>query len=263
MPLAASPANPAWVERLPRARVWRWRLAASEPLRVEQSVDVAHVVWAALNETARAMFGSNVLPPDLHSSEIRVRRDGPEAHDHAFVTPEDLDLDGYLDTISVTQAACLGGRGFTRKGLALLGACPGFWLGRADVKLEPESLSEACPLGFGGPSRVWQSMTPFAPPLHRRPAARQITDSLESMGLPAPVFVEPLAQAIVTPDRGEVRAWDFAPLGPASRRWTGALEVNVKHMAFWRLTFDSPVEGPILIGGLNHFGLGRFAPAEG
>lgn len=33
-------------------------------------------------------------------------------------------------------------------------------------------------------------------------------------------------------------------------------------MAFWTLTFDEPAPGPLSIGALSCFGLGRFAPGR-
>ncbi|HZK98471.1 MAG TPA: hypothetical protein VFC47_01100, partial [Caulobacteraceae bacterium] len=117
----------AWLEVAPHARMWRWRLGGDR-IPVERTVDVANAVIAGLNQTARRLFGSNHLPPDLHPDAPCAVVDGLERHRHAFFLPEDLDLDGRLDHFAVAIAAILGGEGFTRKGLTLLAACPGFWL---------------------------------------------------------------------------------------------------------------------------------------
>jgi CRISPR-associated protein Csb2 len=255
----------AWLDRAPNARFWRWRLVG-DPIPVERTVDAANAVIASLNQMAKTMFGSNRLPPDLHPDTPRTEIDGVERHLHAFVLPEDLDLDGRLDHVAVTVAANLGGGGFTRRGLALLASCPGFWLGRADVRLEPLALSDRCPLGTDATARTWLSVTPFVPPLHRHPPPDQLVLSLESLGLPAPIAVEMIARATAVPAR-EIPAANFVPTGPALKRWRGELtdaelERRKGAMAYWRLEFADPLTGPLVLGHLCHFGLGRFAPRE-
>jgi CRISPR-associated protein Csb2 len=230
---------------------------------VEATVDVAHVVLAALNETARTMFGDNRLPADLHLDGPGGRDpDGRERHTHAFVLPEDLDLDGVLDHVAVAMNPTVGGEGFTRRGLALLAACPGFWLGRTDARLHPAGLGASCPLGLDQPAAEWFSLTPFLPALERGEPATQLVQSLRRMGLPAPTRIERVAVATAPAGR-EIPAIAFAPGGPARRRWDrkAAFGAHRKDMAYWRVDFPAPVAGPVMVGGLSHFGLGRFAPA--
>ncbi len=228
-------------------------------------MDVAHAVAAALNETARRLTGDAVLPGDLHFDGYAERSpSGVERHTHAFILPEDLDADGWLDHVAVVQAPAVGGFGFTREGLALLAACPGFWIGQDDARLEPVSLAQHDPIGLDAPSRVWLSLTPFLPPLERGPAAVQLARGLQRMGFPAPTRVEPIADALA-PGGRLARASDFAPCGPARRRWLrqGVFERRRGDMAFWRVEFEAPAPGPMSAGGLSHFGLGRFAPGDG
>jgi CRISPR-associated protein Csb2 len=254
-----------WLERLPEARVWRARIIAEPPIGVESTVDVAHVIMAALNQTARNLFGDNRLPPDLHPDcrdDVRRDKTALEKHLHVFVQPEDLDRDGYLDHVALSLVENYGAEGFSRKALALLAACPGFWLGRSDARLEPGWLGPYCPHGFAGPSAAWQSMTPFALGHENKGPEEQIITCLNRLGLPAPDEIYRLTHAIKPDDREVVAATDFIPRGPAAGRWEDRWKQNEKHLAFWRLEFDAPVEGPIMIGALNHFGLGRFAPAD-
>jgi hypothetical protein len=63
LPALTPPRPVPWLQSAPDARVWRWRLARDGPLPVERTVDVAQAIWAALNETARAVFGDDTLSP--------------------------------------------------------------------------------------------------------------------------------------------------------------------------------------------------------
>jgi len=268
-PDAADPPDPydrrqraadPWADRAPLARIWRGRILAEAPIGVERAVDVAHAFLAALNQTARDLFGVSRLPPDLHAGPgAAVDADGVETHHHAYIFPEDLDLDGALDHLCVALGGQPGVGGFTRRGLTLLAACPGFWLGDIDARLSAAGLGPFCPFGLDAPARLWRSLTPFAPPLRRHGAAAQIEDSLRRLGL-APARATPIARAIAPPGR-LIPARAFAPCGPAARRWTPAFAAGEAEMAFWSLEFETEVEGPLAIGALSHFGLGRFAPA--
>jgi CRISPR-associated protein Csb2 len=250
------------MEPVADARVWRWRVESTAPLPVEATVDAAHAIVAALNETARGVFGSDALPPDLHIAGAAERDEaGVEAHHHAFILPEDLDLDGLIDHVAVVLWPRLGAEGFTRRGLALLAACPGFWLGGADARLWPAGLSASCPLGFDQPARVWASLTPFLPALQRGEPDWQIARSLRRVGLPEPVVIERVAVETQSGGR-RVAGPAFAPTGPARRRWERkpAFDYHRRRMAYWRIVFAEPAPGPLMLGGLSHFGLGRFAP---
>jgi CRISPR-associated protein Csb2 len=255
---AGRPTTDPWLDRAPHARVWRWRIVPSAPIGVERTVDAAHAVLAALNQTARDLFGDSRLPPDLHAAPGSLATDGRETHHHAFIFPEDLDLDGALDHLCVALSGRPEVEGFTRRSLTLLAACPGFWLGGVDARLEAVGLGPVCPFGLDAPARVWRSLTPFVPPLRRHAAAAQVEISLRRQGFP-PVRAEPISSAIAPPGR-IVPARAFAPSGPAARRWTAAFAAQAAEMAFWSLEFDDAVEGPLAIGALCHFGLGRFAP---
>lgn len=116
-----------------------------------------------------------------------------------------------------------------------------------------------------GPSRIWQSHTPFVPPPHRhrfrktgkpRPGEspeRQIVLLCEKMGFPPPatVALSPDTCAVLLHRTWEQRQLPYEERGAA--RWPG----------FWvRLTFGEPVTGPLFLGHSCHFGLGLFAIAD-
>jgi CRISPR-associated protein Csb2 len=253
----------ALAEPLSSARLWRWRLTG-DPIPVEATVDVAHAIYAALNATAADVFGTSSLPPDLHPDPRRSGARGRQEHTHAFVLPEDLNGDGYLDHCAVACPEALGGKGLSRRGLILLAACRRFWIaGLADVKLEPEFLGAACPRGTDRPARQWRSQTPFLPPVHRTDPDVQILNTLRVLGLPTPAAIDRIAPSarLAGSDGRIVLPRDFAPRAVASRRWR-ALALPDSSLAFWRIVFKEPVTGPVLLGQLSHFGLGRFTPAD-
>lgn len=253
------PVGEDWLRPLPTARVWRWRLRGGQ-VPVERTVEAAHAVFAALNDTAARLFGASTLPPDLHADVARSSVRGRQVHNHAFLLPEDVHGHGHIDHFAVMAPQALGGEGFSRKGLILLSACPGFWIGGVpDVSLHPLSMSPACPFGTDRPARQWMSVTPFVPPLAGGEPELQIVKTLAELGFPTPRFVEWVDDR-TRPDGRSLTASAFTPRGAAARRWA-KFAGREGRMAYWRILFDQPVEGPILIGGLSHFGLGRFAPA--
>lgn len=249
-----------WTQHLEGARFWRGRLSGPGRIRVERTVEAAEAFRNALMRTARALYGDHLLPPDLYPA-VKPAAAGAEGHAHAFFLPEDLDGDGRLDHIAVASPARLGGLGLSRKGLALLNLCPGFWLGGVgDIGIEPVFLGSGCPLVSDTAATVWLSLTPFLPPLKRHAPEDQITRSLARLGFPRPLFVERLAEAIQT-DEGIVQAAAFVASSIAPQRLSRVTRED-RRLAYWAITFPEPVCGPMLLGGLSHFGLGRFAPAE-
>lgn len=104
-----------------------------------------------------------------------------------------------------------------------------------------------------GEARVWQSSTPFVPPRYqkkngRNTVAGQVAEELTSRGFPAPERIEILGEESVG-FRHFVRV-----------RRSGAKPPQDVSYAL-RLTFATPVSGPLALGYAAHFGLGLFAPA--
>jgi len=107
---------------------------------------------------------------------------------------------------------------------------------------------------LAGPARRWVSTTPFAPSHHPRRqdsssghALRNVTAELSWRGLPAPVEV-----------RRVPGPWlDFRRHRPTTERLSDA-----RRAVGLELLFDEPIAGPLVLGGLSHFGLGLFSPCE-
>jgi len=113
-----------------------------------------------------------------------------------------------------------------------------------------------------GPATVWESYTPFATTRHRgkkqtweQHMAAEVRRECGYRDLPAPSSVELLSESDA--DRRVSGGWlDF-------RRHRAKESLRQAHRATgYRLVFDSPVQGPICIGALSHYGLGMFLPVK-
>lgn len=227
-------------------------------------------------------------PPELTGcDENRRPLRGP--HQHAHVTPLDLDGDGHLDHILIwapmglgpdAQAVVRSGRRtFTKGGvdplrlalaasgdLAHLTRLPGCYGQRLSQIVAPHG------------ARVWQSLTPFVPPrfIKRRgknTLKEQINAELRSRGLPESVAVQqlapvPVSLAEVRLDHSEQPAIDPVPDSPhlpwirfrhfiLSRR--NGPQPPIQCGFAVRIEFEQPVQGPLALGYASHFGLGLFA----
>jgi len=106
-----------------------------------------------------------------------------------------------------------------------------------------------------GPSRRWVSHTPFAPGRHDRRVAwaRHIEVEVERE---LSQFRDHPAPASVAVTSGDVRRYRRYRLPPketmAANRRAAMVEVR----------FEQPVEGPLSLGALSHFGLGLFLPED-
>lgn len=103
-----------------------------------------------------------------------------------------------------------------------------------------------------GPAMTWESETPFAPPRHAKRSMTwsdhvetQVRDELDRRGHPAPTSVGLLAG-----DWSSYRSYR-----PSGERIADARRVSGLH-----LEFAEPVQGPLALGALGHFGLGLLRP---
>ena len=106
-----------------------------------------------------------------------------------------------------------------------------------------------------GPSSLWVSRTPFAPGRHGRKLS-WIEFVRAEIERELSVYRDLPSPASVTVLDADVRRYRRYRLPPkeamgSSRR---ALMAEIQ--------FDRPVEGPIVLGSLSHFGLGLFVPSE-
>ena len=107
-----------------------------------------------------------------------------------------------------------------------------------------------------GPSPCWESRTPFAPSRHasRSSWSDHVRSEIERelsvyRGLPTPVSVD-----VLDKDVQRYRRYRLPPKETMGSR---------RRSAMVRIKFDRPVEGPIVLGSLSHFGLGLFLPTSG
>ena len=105
--------------------------------------------------------------------------------------------------------------------------------------------------GLARASATWETITPMVLPRHmkrgreRDAPEAQVLAELAHRGLPAPAAIEEL-----------VGAW-----GRFARDRPGQSQQRTKTAVGFRLRFDNPVAGPIVLGANCHFGLGLMRPA--
>lgn len=187
-------------------------------------------------------------------------------HRHAHILPLDLDVDGHLDHLLVVapmglgeaaQAAIRGlKRTWTKGGIGELRLALAGQGELDDFRGLPPQLQPGITalLGPRGGACIWTSLTPLVLPRHVKRRGRntiggQITDELVLRGLPEPTQIEVLPMDVGNRSfRHAVRVRRYPARPPPM---DAGLAV--------RLTFNSPVTGPIALGYACHFGLGLFA----
>lgn len=181
-----------------------------------------------------------------------------EGHDHPYFLPFDSEGRGEIDGIDVwfphgcTQAEFLA-------------------ITTVTELREHAVYDDNYPLTFIGKierprSTVWRSATPIV--LERFPKLRGTNGSRRVVDAPEEQIAEMVARAEKSPAR--ISIWE-ASRG-IDRAHGGHLRIDAFRRARVRkntpplpvaaatIEFDEPVEGPIILGRLAHFGLGRFEP---
>lgn len=229
----------------------RWSFASPARPSVHAGVSVADVL-------RRACMGRFGKLTDGGTSELLSGKqaDGTPlaGHRHAHYLAFDSDGDQRIDTLLAWAPD-----GFPEREVEAITGLRGlrgyehvadFRPGRTAL-IAVGSVAEVVP-ELCGPARTWESMTPFAPARFPRRRQRwdehtvaQVAQEIGWRGLPEPRKVE------LVPG-----GWlDFRRHRPTKERLAQA-----RRATGVRLTFDLPVEGPIALGALSHFGLGVLAP---
>ena len=104
-----------------------------------------------------------------------------------------------------------------------------------------------------GHSQVWVSATPFLCTRHPKKSGKdspeeQVRRECQQRGLPIPTVHR------IDPDRGQTPWTQYK-----RRRWRKEAPPDIPHG--FRLEFDLPVTGPLVLGHSCHFGMGRFRPS--
>lgn len=225
-----------------------------DPVRVHEAVALGD---ALRRSCLRAFGGSHeTVEPALAGKHIDgqpVR--GPHGHAH-FLSISTRGNPSHVDTMVVWVPDGLSERAL--RSVAQVHELHSAqldrpWLGKEASPRKPTVAVEAMgPVHIAapelcGPARVWRSLTPFALTRHHRSidtafVADNVTRELRHRDLPEPIGVDvrrsdALAYRRRRPNRGRDRR-------------AFKLEIH----------FDKPVDGPLSLGHLSHFGLGLFAP---
>jgi len=217
----------------------------------------------------RVAKGQHVDCPELigKDAEGNPLKNG---HQHAHILPLDLDNDGHIDHILIYSPMGLGDAAqtairtmkhtYTKGGVGELQTA---LVGRGDLECLrqlPESLRPQIDqlLGPAEKSRTWISTTPFVAPRHIKRNGKntlmgQINTELASRRLPSAIQIE-----ILLPDDKSVSV-DQKKLRHFKRvRQHGGSPPPSDAGFSLRLTMETPISGPLMLGYGSHFGLGLF-----
>jgi len=242
------------IERRPTAadvHVARFALSGRAPVSVRRTLVVAEKMRSA----AMSQFGRM---GNGEASPAFVGRDPKgqmlKGNRHAHWLPIDADDDGLLETLVVWVPGAIGANEVAAldaiRHLEFHGGDGMGSVRRLSVALEwvGQNLGEVGPCGAVGPSRSWRSVTPFLPQRHRKQETLEahlvdcIGRELRARGTDV--------QFDLTVERAT--SW-----GSFRRHRSGERLASARPGFGVRLRFDGEVDGPICIGQLSHFGMGR------
>lgn len=227
-------------------------LLIGKPLpRVEESLRIGELLRLATLSCAGRRLGEDRVPAVFSGHGLPPG----QPHTHAFYLPWDSDGDGRLDRVLIQVPAGMDGE--QRRVVEDLRR---IWSGGdGEWRLVLEGIGGievAAPLV--GPSGVWESVTPYLHPWHRKRGfgpEDQIRRECRERGLPEPSAILPLEEVKVghRPRR---------PIHFSRTRQRRGLVQPDRHGGLWRLEFADPVTGPLALGFACHFGLGLFRPLK-
>ncbi|MFQ5555909.1 MAG: type I-U CRISPR-associated protein Csb2 [Acidimicrobiales bacterium] len=228
----------------------RWHLPDAGRPPIQEAVALGHLLRQA------AMKVTGTPSPSLSGKDA----DGQslrELHQHSHFLAWSCDGDGRVDTLAIwvpggLDADAVAGIGRLRRiwGPEYLKRIGTYRLGLEGVGAPEHVLPELC-----GPSLEWSSASPYAPARSFRhwddPARR--AESL-SADVHRELAHRRLPRATVEEiDRPDPRRF---------RRSRPGLSGQSRRAASLRLTFAEPIDGPLVLGALCHFGLGVFEPVD-
>ncbi len=182
-----------------------------------------------------------------------------EGHDHPYFLPFDADGRGQIDGIDVWfPGGCTHPEYMALTSISML--------------CERVVYDDDFPLTFIGAierqqSRTWTSATPIV--LERFPKVRGTNGSRRIVDAPEHQVAEMVGRAVGVPARVDI----WQPGRGIERKRGGHMRIDAFRRSRMRkpssplpvvaasLHFEEPVSGPIALGSLAHFGLGRFEPA--
>lgn len=241
-PLAAHPVQAA-----------RFALRGRAPVPIRQSVVLAEVMrLAAMAKYGRSHGGG--------SSEILAGKDGSGSkllgHRHAHWLPLDLDANRLIDSVLVWAPGGLSADDVTALGeIRHLKFHDRASVGSAtSIAVGFEAAGELTELELGpvvGSAASWRSVTPFLPQRHHHPGRESfdaflidcVSRELSARGVDQGFHLEPDRKT----SWGSFRRYRVSEGLARARPGHG-----------FTIHFDEPVAGPLCLGQLSHYGLGRF-----
>lgn len=253
-PEAVEPVQPIRRRHAPAPEAVRWAL--SSPALPGRKAAVA--VGDLLRYTAMSKYGS---ANGGNSSEVLAGKDPfgthLRGHGHAHYLAFDEDGDGLLD-----HAIAWAPSRFDQRSLRALLQAQAVYPGPqvrdvGNVGLGVEAVGDVGVVApfLTGRARtlIWESHTPFAPPRHAHKnqgwhefLLAEVNRELASRGLPLTINVDLLP--------------GYDGLAFRRHRTRDGLH-KARRAVGLRLEFAEPIEGPLSLGALNHFGLGLFVPS--
>lgn len=231
----------------------RFVLRGRAPVSVRQTVVVADVMRsAAMSRCGRSH--------NHGASEILAGKDADGAkllgHRHAHWLPLDLDGDRLIDTVLVWAPGGLSANDVASLAeIRRLNFHDGANVGSAtSIAVAFEASGGLTDLDLGavvGSARSWRSVTPFLPQRHRHPK-RESFDAFMADCVGRELTARGLSRRIsLEPDRET--SW-----GSFRRYRAGERLAKARPGHGFTIHFDEPVTGPVCLGQLSHFGMGRF-----
>lgn len=286
-----SNAATATSEGLKVAHYLRFSLQCRVPIVSKFTVPLAEMFRASAIYHLCKVYGDGATSPAIAGKDV------PQGYHNAFYLPlgHDMSQPGVITDLHVWCPM-----GFTKTEMDIFLRVRKLKWGNGRFPVNPVLIAAGdlpapeTKLSIGGgtklKSRVWQSVTPFVPPLNfyrgtkEKPKfkanalpEKQLFDSLRAAGLHKAVLIErvPLQEGslqsawdiVRTPDGDAIEhAAYFNDTISAEVHKNGSDTSSGKRVRrigfFMRLTFDEPVSLPLpAFGHSSHFGLGLFAPA--
>jgi len=243
----------------------RFAVTGTVPVKATHGVllaDEAHrlaghqLTRAGLDDPQRQeILGSNGAATDhRHAHWIPLAMPGQEPSSVRYLivwVPRGLRAEDVAALLSLRKMS--GHRGSREDGYNVRGLPPVELLFQAAGSVA-QVVPELC-----GPARRWRSLTPYLPVRHRK---REPLEDYLAADVQSELGYRHLPAAAVIPADSEPRLPDRWAQG--FRRYRMAENMSRSRAGLGlRLEFAEPVDGPLLLGQLSHFGYGIFVPDEG
>ena len=242
----------------------RWHLPDRGRPPVTETVAVTDLLRRAVLSRSGRVSDEGQHPVGLSGrTDTGPRRTQPQ-HQHAHYLAFSQGKDGRIDTVALWAPG-----GLSDEEVAAVGSLRQLWTpdwlrGLHTYRLGLEALGsvEMVLPEHVGPSRVWVSITPYAPARRwcknwNDPNVRRVHvahDLKRELGFREQPVPEQIKQLKV--EQFEGPDWRRFRRGRPRRGEQGQNRPAIP----LRLTFAEPVNGPLVLGGLSHFGLGLFKP---